>query len=171
MTARPSPEDRMLRAATIFFVVAVLLHGLDHLRRGPDSLDAGVFWLGSAGIVIEVAVVTVVFMRHRRAPLAAASTGLALALGYASVHLTPGRSWLSDSFLSGDVSLLSWGATVLEITAALALGAAGAFVLRRPGARARATPALELRVALRHPVVATFIIGNLLIFLASLPSA
>src|SRR4051794_11061780 len=103
--------DRWLRRAATFFVVVVLLHGADHPRRGVDATGLDVFWLGTAGITIEVAVVVLIAMRHRLAPLAAASIGLSLAAGYLAVHFLPGRSLFSDSFTSAsDVSWMSWTA-------------------------------------------------------------
>jgi len=163
--------DRILRWSAIFFAAAVLLHNSDHLRRGGDSVSADVFWVGSLSILLEVAVVIVVVQGHRRAPLAALATGFPLALGYVVVHLTPGRSWLSDAFPGNDVSGLSWAAASLEIAAATALGLAGWSALRRRGLAAAASSRsaagvdpIPLRSALGHPVAVAMIIGNALIF-------
>ena len=147
--------------AAVFFTGAVLVHNLDHLRRGADSVTTDVFALGSLAILFEVGVVALVFARHRLAPLAAAVVGFQLAVGYLFVHFTPARSWLSDSFPDGDVSALSWIAGGLETAAALGLGVAGL------AARRRAAQAPMPRRAY-HPVVLTGAAGNLAIFIGFL---
>lgn len=166
--------DRLLRWAAIGFAVAVLIHNADHARRGGDSVTSDVFWIGSASILLEIAVVVMVLQRHRLAPLAAVATGIPLAFGYVLVHLTPRRTWLSDAFPGGDVSAWSWAAALIEIAAATALGLAGVSVLHRRGlaaasARNAATAeALPLGVALRHPVVVAMILGNAVIVFVSI---
>lgn len=170
-TGMPSAEagtrrdDQLLVWAATFFAAAVLVHGMDHARRGADSLSLDVFWAGTAAITVEVGVVVLACQRHRLAPLTATVTGLSLALGYVVVHFLPARSWLSDSFTSGvDVSPLSWTAASLEVLAAAALGLAGLTVMHRRGGLGSATrphPAqLPARRALTHPVVLAMIVGN-----------
>ena len=44
--------------------------------------------------------------------------GAALALGYVMTHFLPTHPVLSDSFPSGDVSVVSWVAASLEVVAA-----------------------------------------------------
>jgi hypothetical protein len=154
-----------LRAAATFFTVAVLVHNSDHLRRGGDSVAADVFWVGSAAILLEVAVVLLVFMRHPVAPLVAAVGGFQLAIGYLAVHFTPARSWLSDSFLDGGQAL-SWFAASLETTAALVLGGVGVMAWRRRAYDGMGT--VPVGEALRHPVVAAMVIGNVIVFAGSL---
>jgi hypothetical protein len=91
-----------------------------------------VFWLGTAGIMLEVTVVAAVFARHRWAPLAAAVAGVNLAIGYVVVHFLPARSWFSDSFTSAaHVSRLSWAAASLEVAAALTLAIVGCVATTR----------------------------------------
>lgn len=158
--------------AATFFAAAVVVHGLDHARRGADSLRLDVFWAGTAAIALEVGVVVLVMQRHRLAPLAAAVAGLSLAVGYLVVHFLPARSWLSDSFTSGlDVSRLSWTAASLEVVAATALGAAGLVVLRRRGGLASAPPPRPDQQPPRHvavhPVVIAMSAGNALILVIS----
>jgi len=168
-------DDRLLRAAATFFAIAVLVHNADHLRRGSDAVDGDVFWIGSTAMIIEVAVVAIIFMRHHLAPLAAVSVGFSLAVGYLFVHFTPERSWLSDSFLEGDAAIVSILAAALEATSAVVLGLAGLAVLRRRGGLAGATepigptdpPSLPVRVAAAHPVVAAMALGNAAIFVLS----
>lgn len=165
-TAAPGTQvDRrtdvwLLRAAA-FFAVAVVLHNGDHVRRGADAVSSDVFWLGTAGIVLEVAVVLVICQRHRIAPLAAAVAGANLAAGYVLVHFLPERSWFSDSFTSGaDVSALSWTAALVEVAAAVALAVTGLVVLSRRGglaSAARPHPGQRsLRDAALHPLAFGF---------------
>src|SRR5205814_1150476 len=65
----PDRSDARLLAAATLFTVAVLVHGADHLRRGVDTVGRDVFWAGTAGMVLEVAVVVLITQRHRLAPL------------------------------------------------------------------------------------------------------
>lgn len=160
----------MLRAATIVFVLAVLVHNGDHLRRGGDSVSAEVFWVGSAAILVEVAVVVAVFLRHPKAPIAAVAAGFGLAAGYLLVHFTPQRGWLSDSLTSGHPAPFTVFAALFETTAAILLGATGAWCLRRGGLAATTASggaSVSLARAVTHPVVSTMIIGNAVIFVGS----
>jgi hypothetical protein len=164
-------SDRMLRAATIVFALAVLVHNGDHLRRGGDSVSAQVFWVGSAAILVEVAVVVAVFLRHPTAPIAAVAAGFGLAAGYLLVHFTPQRGWLSDSLTSGDPSAFTVFAAVFETTASILLGTTGVWWLRRRGLAATTTSggaSVSLARAVAHPVVSAMIIGNAVVFVGSL---
>lgn len=126
-------DDRGLRAAAIAFAAGAVLHNGDHFRRGVDAVTTHLFWLGNVGMVLTIVAIAVVLLRHRLAPLVAASAGFPLALGFAAAHLLPEWSVFSDSFIDGDVSAFSWFASLAEIAGALALGVAGAVVLRRRG--------------------------------------
>jgi hypothetical protein len=153
--------DTWLLRAAAFFAVAVVLHNGDHVRRGADAVSTDVFGLGTAGIVLEVAVVVVICQRHRIAPLAAAVAGTNLAAGYVLVHFLPERSWFSDSFTSGaDVSPLSWTAALIEVAAAVTLAAVGTLALSRRGGLASAARAYPrqrtLLEAIRHPLALGF---------------
>ena len=63
-------------------------------------MSRDVFWAGTLALIVEVAVVAVIFSRHRDAAWAAVAVGFPLAMGYILVHFTPARGWLSDSLLS-----------------------------------------------------------------------
>ena len=54
--------------------------------------------------------------------IAAVAAGFPLAAGYVFVHFTPGRGWLSDSFVSESVSVVSRLAASTEVVAALTIG-------------------------------------------------
>jgi hypothetical protein len=163
--------DRLLRVAAVAFTVAVLLHNGDHVRRGADAVASDVFWAGSLSILLEVAVVAVVVAGHRVAPLLATATGFGLAAGYVLVHALPARSWLSDPLFAGGAEGVSQAAALLEIAAALLLGAAGALALRQRGGLASATephPVEPWPRVLAHPAVLAMTLGNLAILVVSL---
>jgi len=152
----------------MFFAVAVLVHNADHLRRGGASVSAEVFWLGSAAVLTEVALVALVFMRHPLAALAAAVGGADLAVGYLFVHFTPPRPWLSDSFLGNDASLLSVSAASLETLTALLLSLGGVLVIHENRTLAGSHTSLPFTIVLRHPVVCMTMVGNTLMFVLTL---
>lgn len=166
--------ERWLRVAASFFALAVLLHNGDHTRRGADSIGTDLFWVGTAGIFVEVGVVVVVFLADRRAPLAAASIGLGLATAYVLVHALPERSWLSDPVLGDGAQLASRIAVGLLIVAAVVLGASGVSALRaRGGLESVAVDDHGRRPigeALTHPVVAAMILGNIAVLVSSFVS-
>jgi hypothetical protein len=126
--------DGWLGRAAVLFAVAVIIHNSDHLRRGVDKLTTDVFWAGTTGMLLEVAVVVLICQRHRLAPLAAAAGGSFLAASYLEVHFLPAHRWLSDSFTgASNVSPLSWTAASMEVAGALVLAVVGLRVLRRRG--------------------------------------
>ena len=162
--------ERLLRIAGWCFTAAVLFHNGDHVRRGADAVGDDVFWAGSLSILLEVGVVALVFLGHRLAPLAAATTGFSLAAGYVLVHLLPGRSWLSDPLFSGGAEVVSQLAASLEIVAALALGTAGLVALRQRGGLASASTgatAGSWSKVLIHPAVLAMALGNAVILVLS----
>jgi len=165
--------DHWLRLAATFFVLAVLFHNTDHLRRGSDTLSMDVFVAGSLAMIVEVAVVVLVFMRHRWAAIAAVAAGFPLAAGYVFVHFTPERGWLSDSFVSESVSIVSRLAASSEVIAALAIGLAGLHAVRQRGVDAAVSgPSSDVPLGdvVRQPLVAAMIVGNVLIFVLTLVS-
>jgi hypothetical protein len=172
------PSERTARltdvwlVAAAFFTLAVLNHNADHVRRGADAVSKDVFWVGTASILLEVALVVLVCQRHRLAPLAAVAGGFSLAAGYVLVHFLPVRGWLSDSFTSAtNVSPQSWIAASLEVIAAVTLGVVGVIALRDRGGMASATrPRPEqrtLREGLLHPIALTMMAGNAIVLVAS----
>ena len=169
VTSSVEREECLLRWAAIFFALAVLIHNSDHVRRGAGALNLDVFWAGTLALTLEVGVVILVFLRHRLAPLAAIAVGFPLAIGYVIVHFTPDHGLLSDSLLSSGkaVSIVAAG---LETVGALALGAVGAWIVRRRGLAAfangvRSEPSsrVSLGHVLRHPIVFALIAGNAVI--------
>jgi hypothetical protein len=129
---RDEPGDRRLLLAGCAFAVGSAIHTVDHLRRGQGSVTEELYWAGNLALVLQVVVVTLVLTRHRVAPLVAASVGPPLALAFAAAHWLPRWSALSDP-LTAIGSPFSYVASTLEIAGALALGVAGAAVVRRRG--------------------------------------
>lgn len=137
--AAPTPVGdrttrRVLRAVTVVFAIAFLLHNGDHLRRGLDAVTPYVLWGGVALGVLSIAAIVFVAVDDRRAPAAAAVAGLLLAVGAGASHLLPEWSVLSDSLIGSSADGFTWFAVIAEVTAALAFGAAGWWSLRRTGA-------------------------------------
>ena len=137
-------DDQALRWTAVAFLVAVLVHGADHLRRGTDVVTTQVLSAGTIQFVLAVIAVGLVFRGHRLAPAAAIAVGFPSAIGFAAAHLLPEWGAFSDSFTGADVApgvnALSWVTAVLEIGADLAFGAAGVVVLRARGLAHLATP-------------------------------
>jgi hypothetical protein len=120
--------------AGVFYIVAWAIHTGDHLRRGLDVVTPEVAVLGTVAAVLQLLAVATVFLRWRWAPVFAAAIGFPDAVGIAAVHLLPHWSALSDAFPGAhhtDVTGFSWFAAVVEISAALAFGAAGLHAWRR----------------------------------------
>lgn len=126
---------RVLRATAAVFLVALLIHGADHLRRGFDVLTPEVFWAGNFQLAMALTTVALVFMRHRWAPVAAIAIGFPSAIGFVAAHLLPHWSSFSDAFPGGHVDGWSWAAAIIEIVADLAFGLAGWYFLRRNDVR------------------------------------
>jgi hypothetical protein len=167
--ARPITDpigDRWLSRGALSLAVAVIVHNGDHVRRGSESLNVDVFWVGGlGGITLEVGLVVLVCQRHRLAPLAAAVVGGGLAIAYLKVHFLPAHGWLSDSFVSGDAtSPLTWIAASLEVVTALAIAGVGVAVLRhRGGLPSAARPnsgAAPITKAVKHPLALLMILSQ-----------
>jgi hypothetical protein len=126
-------QDRRLLLAGWFFAVGSAIHVADHLRRGQGTVTDEVLIGGNLGLVVQVAVVTLIVTRHHTAPVAAVAAGFPLALGFLAVHWLPDWGALSDSFVEGGASGLSMAASLLEIAGALAVGLAGLSIVRRRG--------------------------------------
>jgi hypothetical protein len=131
------PQDRLDRnlwRAGVLFAVGSAVHIVDHLRRGQGSITDELYWAGNLATIVEVTVITLIFTRHRLAPLAAAAAGFPLALGFLAAHWLPEWSSLSDPVW--DVSSwrgLSYAASTLEIAGALAIGVTGLAIVRHRG--------------------------------------
>jgi hypothetical protein len=131
--------DLRLRWAAVFFVVALAVHTVDHLRRGMDVVAPAVMTAGLIQGVAAAITVVLVFRGSRWAPHAAILVGFASAVGFTAAHLLPTWGAFSDSFIdaapAAGVTWFSWVTAILEILADLLFGAAGVAVLA-----ARSTP-------------------------------
>ena len=86
------PQDRLERnlwRAGVLFAVGSAVHMVDHLRRGQGSITDELYWAGNLATIVQVTVITLIFTRHRLAPLAAAAAGFPLALGFLAAHWLP----------------------------------------------------------------------------------
>jgi hypothetical protein len=130
---KQSPEQR-LRWIAVVFLVAVTVHGAEHVRRGMDVVTTPVMWAGSIQFLLAVIAVVLVYRRQPWAPLAAIAIGFSSAIGFSAAHLLPHWSSFSDSFtgshVAPNVSVLSWATAVFEIGADLAFGWAGVRVFQ-----------------------------------------
>jgi hypothetical protein len=136
---RSWPENgqaRVLRHTAVVFAVAVAIHGLDHLRRGPDVVTDVVRGAGATQFVLAGAAVMLVFRRHPFAPALAAFVGLASAVLFVAAHLLPQWSAFSDPYTGAQVAPgvtgFSWFTALFEIAADTAFGVAGLRSMRAP---------------------------------------
>jgi hypothetical protein len=128
--------DVRLRYAALLYALGLALHTADHFRRGTDVVTAHVLWAGNLSTLLGVTTVVLVLLGHRLGPLAAAVTGLPVALGVAAVHLLPEWSAFSDAFVGASgtgVNALSWTVVLLEIAGAALMGIIGLSVVRTNG--------------------------------------
>ena len=127
-------KRQRLVAAGWLFAAGSAIHAFDHLRRGQGSVTDELYWVGNLALVLQVVVITLVLTRHRLAPLAAASAGFPLALGFFAAHWLPEWSALSDPLWEiGSWTWFSYIASTSEIVGALAVGLAGLAVIQQEG--------------------------------------
>lgn len=137
--------DSILRWTTALFVIALFVHGADHMRRGTDVVSTTISTAGTVQLLLALLTAILVFLRSRWAPAAAIIVGFGSAMGFTMAHLLP--HWFgafSDSFINASmasrVNGFSWFAAIFEIAADIAVGAAGVQALR---ARRGVTSRLE----------------------------
>ena len=127
-------RSRSLYAAGLVFAVGSAIHTVDHLRRGQGSVTEALYWVGNLALVLQAVVITLILTRHRLAPIAAASGGFVLAVGFAAAHWLPEWSALSDPVWEvQDATWFSFLASGLEIVGAVAIGITGLAVVRERG--------------------------------------
>ena len=139
-TTTSTRRDVWLVRAGYLFAVGSGTHLFDHLRRGQDSVTEQLYWAGNVGLVVQVAVITLILTRHRVAPLAAVAAGIPLAVGFTAAHWLPTWSSLSDSFVEDGASGFSYVASLAEILGALAIAVAGYLVIQERGIEAAGAP-------------------------------
>jgi hypothetical protein len=125
-------DERKLQTAALVYLAGLVLHTVDHLRRGIDTVTHHVFWAGNVSTAVGLTAVALILTRHRLAPVAAVAAGFPIAIGVAAVHLLPEWSTaLSDSFIDQSMSWMSWTVVLLEIAGALATGIIGLRLYRQ----------------------------------------
>jgi hypothetical protein len=117
--------------ASLAFLVANLLHGIDHQRTGTERLTAEVSAGGFAITIAAVAILWLASRRYQRTPLLAAVVGLWSAALIASAHFAPHWSAFSDSYWDLSPDPFSWVVAGAEVMAGLVLGLVGLRELRR----------------------------------------
>jgi hypothetical protein len=123
----PRQKQDPLVVSAVVFLASNLLHGADHLRQGAEQLDAVAKAGGAMLTAAAVAVVVLAVRRHRVAVPAAALLGFTAAALVTSAHVLPQWSVLSSSYVDDlAVDTLSWVVALLEIAAALLMGAVAA---------------------------------------------
>src|SRR5436305_5191306 len=119
-------SQQALRITAQVMLVAIVVHGADHLRRGINVSTHVVLAAGAIQTLAGAIAATMVFRRHREAPAVAVFVGLAGAIGFAAAHLLPTWSAFSDPFTGGavapHVNVFSWFTALFEIAADLAFG-------------------------------------------------
>ena len=125
-------DDKILRLAGAVFALGTTVHIADHLRRGQGSVSDQINAAGTVGLVLQVVVITLIAVRHPRAPRAAL-LGFPLAAGFAIVHWVPGLGVLGDPIVRlTEARALTATASALEIIGALFVGTAGLRAFRAP---------------------------------------
>lgn len=134
-----SSRERRLLIAGVAFAAGSAIHLIDHLRRGQGSVSDVLFAVGNVSLIVQVATISLVMTRHRLAPVAAASAGFSLALGFTAAHWLPRWSSISDPVW--EIQSLTWFsylASMAEILGALALAFAGFAIIRAEAERSAA---------------------------------
>jgi hypothetical protein len=118
-------EDRLLKCTAWLFAAALLVHNMDHLRRGLKVLTPEVLWAGIALNIAAVAVIAIVVARREWASAAAAGVGFFMAIGVTASHLLPHWGVFSDAFPGSHVDIWSYAAVLFEIGASALFGFVG----------------------------------------------
>ena len=131
--------EQRLRRTAVVFIVAVTVHGADHVRRGVGVVTTQVLSAGTIQYLLAVIALALVFRRHPWAPVVAIALGFASAIGFTAAHVLPHWSSFSDPFtgspVAPNVTVLSWATAIFEIGADLAFGWAGLRALGTFGRR------------------------------------
>ena len=135
-----------LKTVTVVFAIAFAIHLADHAIRGPAVVQPMVLWGGVLQGVFAVIVLTMVLREYPAAAKFAMVLGFGSALLFTSAHLLPHWGPNSDSYIypapGAGVTWFSWVTAVLEVGAALVLGAAA--VRTQRSQRAGAAPQTQV---------------------------
>lgn len=132
-------RDRTLLWYSAAFMLAVVLHGIDHVmqERGWRALDTGVLIGGTVNYLMATAVLAAVLLRHERASLIATFVGFYTAVMVSASHLLPEWGQLSDPYSALSLGGWSWAVVLLEIGTGFLLGLAGLHAMRQTGSQPR----------------------------------
>ena len=124
--------SKPLLTANIALLVAIGLHGADHLTqaRGVGAVPTEVIAGGQVVLALAVLSLVLTARRHRWAPAVALAVGLSIAAGVTSSHFAPHWSAFSDPYADLDLPAISWAAAGVEVLAAIALAAVALTRLR-----------------------------------------
>jgi len=121
-------------------VLALSLHGLDHVRRGVQPLSPEVVASANVQAVIVIGTFLILVRGHRLAARLAAVVGFGNAVGVVAAHFLPHWSVFSDSFINpasgSGVTAISIATAAFEVLASLVLGCT-ALVVFEPHASKR----------------------------------
>ena len=124
---------RWLLLSSAIYVLGLVLHTADHVRRGVGVITGPVLGAGTVSTIAGIVIVWLIVARNRNAPMLAAVFGLTTAIGVLIVHVPPKWGWFSDPFLGSratGVTAFSWFVVLLEVVGLLAMGISGIAVLR-----------------------------------------
>jgi hypothetical protein len=126
---RREESDRLLRWATVAFVIGFAVHGADHLRRGMSASPTFIMVGGTVQALLVVAAVVAVLTHQTRSPQAAMFVGFGSALVFTYAHLLPTLlPGYQDSFISlphTNIMWFSWFSAAAEIGTGIVFGLAG----------------------------------------------
>jgi len=131
--AYPTRAYRWLLGSSAVYVLGLVLHTADHVRRGLGVLTGLVAGAGAISTIAGLFIVVMILVENRHAPLVAAVFGATTAIGVAIVHFPPRWGAFSDPFTGSSgtgVTRFSWAVVILEIIGLLAISISGLAVLR-----------------------------------------
>jgi len=124
---------RWLLWSSAIYVVGLVSHTADHVRRGISVLTGPVLGAGTLSTIAGIVIVWLIVARNRKAPFLAAIFGPTTAIGVVIVHVPPHWGVFSDPFIGSTgtgVTAFSWIVVFLEVAGLLAMGISGIAVLR-----------------------------------------
>ena len=133
---------RWLLLSSAIYVLGLVLHTVDHVRRGVSVVTGPVLGAGAVSTIAGIVIVWLIVAHYRNAPMLAAVFGLTTAIGVLIVHVPPKWGWFSDPFIGSratGVTAFSWSVVLLEVVGLLAMGISGIAVLRERSMQAVAS--------------------------------
>lgn len=95
--------------ANLALLALLVVHSLDHAFNQPArSIDGAIGMFALIGFGLVIAAIALARKGHRFAPAVSVAGGVSNAAGFAIIHLTPQRNWLSDPYSAFNPNVLSW---------------------------------------------------------------